>query len=144
MTLEGSALGHVSSSTDFMLPQSFLVELMGDRATLRQELLQWLDTPLDLEALAAANPFPDVRLQAATDIVGRPAIRIDCTDARLGRRQPPSVSGRNGRIRRAVSSRAARRRSACSRRRRRWKSAWRPIGPRTLGGQPVSLPLIVE
>jgi predicted dehydrogenase len=79
MTLEGSALGHVSSSTDFMLPYTFLVELMGDRATLRQDLLLWLDTPLDLEALGAANPFPDVRLQAATDGAGRPAIRIACT-----------------------------------------------------------------
>jgi predicted dehydrogenase len=79
MTLEGSALGHVSSSTDFMLPYTFVVELMGDRATLRQNLLQWLDEPLDLEALVAANPFPDVRLQAAKDLAGRPAIRIDCT-----------------------------------------------------------------
>src|SRR5262245_8296682 len=78
MTMSGSALGHVSSSTDFMMPYLFLVELMGDRATLRQELLQWLDTPLDLEALAAANPFPDVRLQAAADTAGRPAIRIEC------------------------------------------------------------------
>src|SRR5436309_1439255 len=62
--LGGSALGHVTSSTDFMLPYTFLVELMGDRATLRQDLLQWLDTPLDLEAVSAANPFPDVRLRA--------------------------------------------------------------------------------
>jgi predicted dehydrogenase len=78
MTMTGSALGHVSSSTDFMLPYTFLVELMGDRATLRQELLQWLDTPLDLEALSDANPFPDVQLRAASDNVGRPAIRIEC------------------------------------------------------------------
>jgi predicted dehydrogenase len=78
MTLDGSALGHVSSSTDFMMPYTFLVELMGDRATLRQTLLQWLDPPLDLEALAAANPFPDVTLGAATDDSGRPAIRIQC------------------------------------------------------------------
>ena len=78
MTLPGSALGHVSSSTDFMLPYTFLVELMGDRATLRQELLQWLDTPLDLEALAAANPFPDVRVRPAKDAAGRPAIRVEC------------------------------------------------------------------
>ena len=68
-----------TSSTDFMLPYNFLVELMGDRATLRQDLLQWLDTPLDLEALAAANPFPDVRLEATTDARGRAAIRIACT-----------------------------------------------------------------
>jgi predicted dehydrogenase len=79
MTLEGSALGHVSSSTDFMLPYTFVVELMGDRATLRQNLLQRLDEPLDVEALVAANPFPDVRLQSAKDMVGRPAIQIDCT-----------------------------------------------------------------
>jgi hypothetical protein len=62
-----------------MLPYTFAVELMGDRATLRQNLLQWLDEPLDLDALAAANPFPDVGLQAAKDLAGRPAIRIDCT-----------------------------------------------------------------
>jgi predicted dehydrogenase len=79
MTLGGSALGHVTSSTDFMLPYTFVVELMGDRATLRQDLLQWLDTPIELERLAAANPFPDVRLAAATDSTGRPAIRIVCT-----------------------------------------------------------------
>lgn len=78
MALEGKALGHVTSSTDFMMPYAFELELMGDRATLRQDLLQWLDTPLDLEELAAANPHADVRLEAATDPLGRPAIRIRC------------------------------------------------------------------
>jgi predicted dehydrogenase len=76
--LEGGALGHVSSSTDFMLPYTFSVELMGDRATVRQDLIQWADTPLELAALQAANPFPDVRLEAAADLIGRPAIRIVC------------------------------------------------------------------
>lgn len=79
MALEGSALGHVTSSTDFMMPYAFLLDLMGDRATLRQNLLQWLDAPLDFQALVAANPFPDVGLEAATDDSGRPAIRIRCT-----------------------------------------------------------------
>jgi predicted dehydrogenase len=78
MKLEGGALGHVTSSTDFMLPYHFLVELMGDRATLRQDLLQWLDTPVDAAAVAAANPFQDVALEPATDSVGRPALRIKC------------------------------------------------------------------
>ena len=78
MILGADALGHVTSSTDFMLPYTFQVELMGDRATLRQDLLQWLDTPIELERLAAANPFPDVRLAPATDPAGRPAIRIMC------------------------------------------------------------------
>jgi predicted dehydrogenase len=78
LRLERSAIGHVTSSTDFMLPYTFLVELMGDRATLRHDLLQWLDTPIDLATLAAANPFPDVQLAAATDGCGRPAIRIVC------------------------------------------------------------------
>jgi hypothetical protein len=62
-----------------MLPYTFLVELMGDRATLRQDLLQWLDTPIELERLAAANPFPNVRIAPATDPAGRPAIRVVCT-----------------------------------------------------------------
>ena len=79
MTLGGSALGHVTSSTDFMLPYNFQVELMGDRATLRQDLLQWLDTPIEIKELAAANPFSDVRLTPATDALGRPAIRIVTT-----------------------------------------------------------------
>jgi len=79
LTLEGSALGHVTSSTDFMLPYVFGVELMGSRATLRQELIQWLDTPIALETLAGANPFPDVTLTAAADASGRPAIRITGT-----------------------------------------------------------------
>ena len=79
MTLGASALGHVTSSTDFMLPYTFGVELMGSRATLRQELIQWLETPVDLEELRAANPFPEVQLAAATDASGRPAIRITGT-----------------------------------------------------------------
>jgi predicted dehydrogenase len=78
MTLGRSALGHVTSSTDFMLPYTFQVELMGDRATLRQDLLHWLDTPIELERLAAANPFPEIALVPATDPAGRPAIRIVC------------------------------------------------------------------
>jgi hypothetical protein len=69
MTLEG-ALGHVTSSTDFMLPY-LRRQLMGDRATLRQDR-QWLDTPIELEALQAANPFPDVDLEAAATKLGGP------------------------------------------------------------------------
>lgn len=79
MTLDGGALGHVTSSTDFMLPYTFQLELMGDRATLRQDLLQWQDTPLNLEELAAANPFDDVALEPGADGAGRPGIRIRCT-----------------------------------------------------------------
>jgi predicted dehydrogenase len=76
--LEGGALGHVTSSTDFMLPYTFGVELMGDRATLRQEFLQSLDGGLDLDELRAANPFADVTLVPGTDILGRPGITIQC------------------------------------------------------------------
>ena len=78
LELEGGALGHVTSSTDFMMPYNFQLELMGDKATLRQDLLQWEKTPLDLEELQAANPFPDVQLQAGTDAAGRPGILIEC------------------------------------------------------------------
>src|SRR6185503_12555231 len=79
MTMDGSALGHVTSSTDFMLPYNFVVELMGDRATLRQDLLQGLQGPPDLEALRQANPFPDVALEPGADGAGRPEIRVKCT-----------------------------------------------------------------
>ena len=61
-----------------MLSYTFLVELMGDRATLRQDLLQWLDAPVNIETLRAANPFPDVSLDPAVDGNGRAAIRIRC------------------------------------------------------------------
>lgn len=76
--MENDALGHVTSSTDFMMPYAFLVELMGERATLRQDLIQWLDDPLTVDDLTAANPVGGVSFKAATDDGGRPAIRI-CT-----------------------------------------------------------------
>jgi len=76
LKLEGDALGHVTSSTDFMMPYSFEVELMGDRATLRQELIQWLDEPASADELNAANPVTGVRFEPAVDALGRPAIRI--------------------------------------------------------------------
>lgn len=78
LKLEGGALGHVTSSTDFMLPYTFGVELMGDRATVRDTLLAWKDEPLDLEELRSANPFGDVRLSPATYGSGSPAIGIEC------------------------------------------------------------------
>jgi len=78
LSLEGGALGHVTSSTDFMMPYTFLVELMGDRATMRQELLQWEKTPIDLDAVKAANPFRDVQLEPGADAAGRPGIHIKC------------------------------------------------------------------
>ena len=76
--LDGGALGHVTSSTDFKLPYTFEVELMGDRATLRQDLIQTLDGALDIDELRKANPIPDVSLETAVDGLGRPAVRIVC------------------------------------------------------------------
>ena len=78
LELEGKAIGHVTSSTDFMLPYTFGVELMGDKATLRENLIAWKDTPVDLAELRAANPFPQVTLHEARYGSGSPAIRIEC------------------------------------------------------------------
>ena len=78
LRLEGQALGHVTSSTDFKMPYAFSVELMGDRATLRQDLIQWADVRIERDVLAAANPFPDVALEPAVDLNGNPALRIVC------------------------------------------------------------------
>ena len=41
-----------------------VVPLMGDRATLRQDLIQWLDEPLTVDELTAANPVDGVRFEA--------------------------------------------------------------------------------
>mgnify|MGYP001329999389 CR=1 FL=1 len=78
LELEGKAVGHVTSSTDFMLPYTFGVELMGDKATLRDTLIAWKDEPVDLEELRAANPFPDVKLVEGRYGSESPAIRIEC------------------------------------------------------------------
>jgi len=72
------ALGHVTSSTDFMLPYTFGVELMGDRATVRDTLITWLkEQPLDLDELRRANPFPDVKLLEGRYGSESPAVRIE-------------------------------------------------------------------
>jgi predicted dehydrogenase len=88
LELEGGALGHVTSSTDFMLPYTFGVELMGDKATVRDTLIAWKETPVDLHELRAANPFPDVSLAEARYGSESPAIRIEC-------RMPDSVDVRH-------------------------------------------------
>jgi predicted dehydrogenase len=76
--LEGQALGHVTSSTDFKMPYAFGVELMGDRATLRNDLILWADSRIERDVLSAANPFPEVSLEPASDVNGNPALRIMC------------------------------------------------------------------
>ena len=78
-----------------MLPYTFQIEMMGDRATLRQDLLQSIGAPIDLDALRQANPFPDVTLEAGATAAAVPA-SASTPDAGIGRRQPPSVPGRDG------------------------------------------------
>jgi predicted dehydrogenase len=77
MRLSGGALGHVTSSTDFQLPYTFGVELMGDRASVRDTLIAWSDVKVDLEELRAANPIPEVRLSEADYGTAGRAIRIE-------------------------------------------------------------------
>tara|TARA_Y100001949_G_scaffold159106_1_gene149788 strand:- start:10221 stop:11225 length:1005 start_codon:yes stop_codon:yes gene_type:complete len=72
------AVGQMVSSTDFMMPYTFGVELMGDRATLVDGLILWKDTPVALAALRRANPFPEVVLREARALDGSPAIRVEC------------------------------------------------------------------
>ena len=76
----GRALGHLTSSTDFLLPYTFGVELMGDKATVRDTLITWdpKGDAVDLPELRKANPFPDVKLHEGIYGSGAAAIRIDC------------------------------------------------------------------
>ncbi len=78
MKLQGGALGHVSSSTDFMMPYTFGVELMGDRATVRDTSIIWQEEKLDLAELRRANPFPDVQLESGRYGSASPAVSIVC------------------------------------------------------------------
>jgi predicted dehydrogenase len=73
----GQVLGQIVSSTDFQMPYHFGVELMGARATLRDDLLLWNDTPLDLAALRADCPVPGVRFTTHQLPTGASAIRIE-------------------------------------------------------------------
>jgi len=69
-------LAQVVSSTDFQMPYTFGVEMMGDRATLSQDLVLWKDEPVDLDELRGACPFPDVAFEPARTPTGEPAIRV--------------------------------------------------------------------
>jgi predicted dehydrogenase len=69
-------LGQVVSSTDFQMPYAFDVEMMGDRATLRHDLILWNDEPLDLAALRGACPVEGVELREDRTATGAPAIRV--------------------------------------------------------------------
>ena len=75
----GGALGHVTSSTDFQMPYTFGLELMGEKATIRDTMILWKDAPLSIAELREANPFPHVTLHEASYGYGAssPAIRID-------------------------------------------------------------------
>jgi predicted dehydrogenase len=52
------------------------MEMMGDRATLRDDLLLWNDTPLELDALSRENPFPEIEFREGQTPTGAPAVRI--------------------------------------------------------------------
>jgi predicted dehydrogenase len=69
-------LAQVVSSTDFQMPYAFGVEMMGDKATLRDDLILWNDVPLDLSALRTACPYDDVALREDRTPTGAAAIRV--------------------------------------------------------------------
>ena len=78
LELGSSALGQVVSSTDFMTPYSFGIELMGDRATLRDHRITWHDEPLDVDRLRRENPFGTVTLRSETLPTGSPSVWVEC------------------------------------------------------------------
>lgn len=81
LTMEGGrkapVLAQLTSSTDLQLPYTFGVEMMGDRASLRDDLILWNEIPVDLDELRQACPFDDVRFSAATTTSGAAAIRVE-------------------------------------------------------------------
>ena len=73
----GPPLGQLTSSTDFQMPYAFGVELMGDRATLRDDLLLWNESPVDLDSLRRACPWANVGFHEHRTPTGAKAIRIE-------------------------------------------------------------------
>jgi predicted dehydrogenase len=59
------------------MPYAFGVEMMGDRATLRDDLLLWNEVELDIETLRAACPWKDVAFHPHVLPTGAKAIRIE-------------------------------------------------------------------
>jgi hypothetical protein len=59
------------------MPYTFGVELMGDRATVRDDLLFWNDQAVDRAALQAACPIAGVTLHEHRMPTGAAAIRIE-------------------------------------------------------------------
>jgi predicted dehydrogenase len=69
-------LAQVLSSTDFQMPYAFDVELMGDKATLRGDLVLWNERLIELDALRRACPIAGVTFADARTSTGAQAIRI--------------------------------------------------------------------
>jgi hypothetical protein len=59
------------------LPYTFGVELMGDKASLRDDVILWKDSPVDIGELRRACPFDDVRFHETATPTGAPAIRVE-------------------------------------------------------------------
>jgi predicted dehydrogenase len=77
MRLAGGAIGHVTSTTDFQMPYAFGIEVMGDRATVRDTHVLWKDHEISIDELRAANPIPGVTLHPAIYGTASPSIRIE-------------------------------------------------------------------
>jgi predicted dehydrogenase len=71
-------LGQIVSSTDFQMPYTFGVEMMGDRATLAQDLILWNDAAVDIEALRRDCPVEGVAFEEAETPSAASAIRVRC------------------------------------------------------------------
>jgi predicted dehydrogenase len=70
-------LAQLVSSTDLQMPYTFGVEMMGDRATLKDDLILWKDVVMDIDGLRRACPFDDVKFHEVRTATGAAAIRVE-------------------------------------------------------------------
>jgi predicted dehydrogenase len=70
-------LGQIVSSTDFQMPYALGVEMMGDRATLRDDVILWNESAIDLDELRHACPIAGVTFSEGQTATGAAAIRIE-------------------------------------------------------------------
>jgi predicted dehydrogenase len=69
-------IAQLVSSTDFQMPYSFGVEMMGDRATLRDDMILWSEGPIDMAALDRDCPIDGIAFSEGRTPTGAAAIRI--------------------------------------------------------------------
>ena len=144
MTLEGQALGHVTSSTDFMMPYTFPAGVDGGSGDAAAGSAPVAGHAARSRGAGGGESLCGRRARSGGRSGRPPADPHPLRRCRIRRTWLTTRSRRRSTSSSRACSPGGRRPSACSMRRRRWRSAWRPTARQSNGGRPVALPLIAD